>query len=107
MSINDYSLRIRTLAAASGWNERSLITTYRQGLEPRLRLQLAAYEDSHGLEKLMQLSVRCANRMQSCYEDQSPLSITPLLRRSEITSTPEPGSEPMQVDTNRLSFVER
>ncbi len=99
-------LRFRTLAAASGWNECSLITTYRQGLEPRLRLQLALYDDSHGLEKLMQLSIRCENRMQSCYEDQSPLSITPI-HRSEITRTPEAGSEPMQVNTNRLSSVDR
>ncbi len=47
LSINDYALKFRTLAAASGWNERSLLTTYRQGLEPRVRLQLAAYDDSY------------------------------------------------------------
>ncbi len=29
MSINDYALKFRTLAAASGWNERLLLTTYR------------------------------------------------------------------------------
>ncbi len=43
MTINDYTLKFRTLAAASGWNERSLLTTFRKGLEPNLRLHLAAW----------------------------------------------------------------
>ncbi|ROI16648.1 Retrotransposon Gag-like protein 6 [Anabarilius grahami] len=43
----------------------ALITTYRQGLEPRVRLHLAAYEDNIGLEKFIQLSIRCATRMQA------------------------------------------
>ncbi len=64
LSITDYALKFRTLAAASGWNEHSLLTTYRQGLEPRVRLQLSAYDDFYGLEKCIQLSIRCANRMQ-------------------------------------------
>ncbi len=56
--IKEYALRFRTLAAASGWNERSLITTYRQGLEPRLRLQMASYDDNFGLETMIQHSIR-------------------------------------------------
>ncbi|ROL41852.1 Retrotransposon-like protein 1 [Anabarilius grahami] len=55
-SINDFALRFRTLAAASGW----LFTTYRQGLEPKLRLHL----DSMGLEKFVQLSIRVTQHMQ-------------------------------------------
>ncbi|KAK3523580.1 hypothetical protein QTP70_002730 [Hemibagrus guttatus] len=66
MSVSDYALQFRTLAAASGWNERALITTYRQGLDPRVQLHLAAYEDSIGLEKFIQLSIRFATRMQLC-----------------------------------------
>ncbi len=31
-SIHDYALKFRTLAAASGWDESPLLTTYRQGL---------------------------------------------------------------------------
>ncbi|KAK3542360.1 hypothetical protein QTP86_025865 [Hemibagrus guttatus] len=60
MSVSDYALQFRTLAAASGWNEQALITTYRQGLDPRIRLHLAAYEDSIELEKFIQLSIRFA-----------------------------------------------
>ncbi len=56
MSIQQYSLKFRTLAAG-GWNEPSLITAYRQGLNPKLRLQLAAYDDTHGLERFIQLAI--------------------------------------------------
>ncbi len=39
-AVQDYTLSFCTLSASSGWNERSLLTTYRQGLEP-LRLHLS------------------------------------------------------------------
>ncbi len=107
LPINDYDLKFRTLAAVSGCNERSLLTTYRQGLEPRLRLQLAAYDDSYGLERFIQLSIRCATHMQSCFEEQLQSSYTPLLRRPDTISPPEPGQEPMQVDSTQLSQYER
>ncbi|KAK3538562.1 hypothetical protein QTP86_006724 [Hemibagrus guttatus] len=35
LSVTEYALQFRTLAAASGWNEQALITTYRQGLDPQ------------------------------------------------------------------------
>ncbi|KAK3561622.1 hypothetical protein QTP86_010757 [Hemibagrus guttatus] len=57
------------LTNASGWNEQALITTYRQGLDPRIQLHLAAYEDSIGLEKFIQLSIRVATCMQLCLEE--------------------------------------
>ncbi|XP_048059303.1 uncharacterized protein LOC125275953 [Megalobrama amblycephala] len=58
MAVNEYALQFRTLAASSGWNEQALITSYRQGLDPRVRLHLAAYKDSIGLEGFIQLSIR-------------------------------------------------
>ena len=69
MSVNEYALQFRTLAATSGWNEQALLTTYRQGLEPRVRLHLAAYEDTIRLERFIQLSIRFATRMQACLEE--------------------------------------
>ncbi len=48
MTIHQYALKFRTLAAASGWNEPSLITAFRQGLNPRLKSHLAAYETPMG-----------------------------------------------------------
>ncbi|KAL0159219.1 hypothetical protein M9458_042944, partial [Cirrhinus mrigala] len=74
MSTQEYSLRFRTLAAASGWNERSLLTTYRLGLEPKLRLQLAALDDNMGLEKFIQLSLYCSERIQSYQCNQEPVN---------------------------------
>ncbi len=53
MSVTDYALKFRTLAVASGWDERALITTYRQGLNPALRLHLAIYDDVMGVEKFI------------------------------------------------------
>ncbi len=108
MPIHEYALMFRTLAAASGWDESPLLTTYRQGLEARLRLHLAAYDDTMGLERFIQLSIRVANRMHSCMEDQQTLPHSnPLLRRPENISPPEPVPEPMQVDYTRLSLTER
>ncbi|ROL53801.1 Transposon Tf2-6 polyprotein [Anabarilius grahami] len=108
MSIYDYALQFRTLAAVSGWNEQALITTYRQGLEPRVRLHLAAYEDNIGLEKFIQLSIRCATRMHACLQEHQGQSFsTSLLCRSEPVSSPEPANEPMEVENSRLTPTER
>ncbi|ROK30198.1 Retrotransposon-like protein 1 [Anabarilius grahami] len=72
------------LAAVSGWNEQALITTYRQGLEPQVRLHLTAYEDSIGLEKFIQLSIRCATRMHACLQEHQGQSLpNSLLCRSK------------------------
>ncbi|KAL0163695.1 hypothetical protein M9458_039448, partial [Cirrhinus mrigala] len=54
-SVNDYSLRFHTLAAASGWNETALLGAYRQGLNPEIRAAMALYDDSIGLETFLQL----------------------------------------------------
>lgn len=53
-SIQEYALRFCTFAASSGWNERSLLTAYHQGLEPSLRLHLFTYDDTMGLEHFLQ-----------------------------------------------------
>ncbi|KAI2644298.1 Transposon Tf2-9 polyprotein [Labeo rohita] len=58
MSINVYALTFCTLAVSSGWNERSLLTTYRQGLAHAMRLYLAAYDDTMVLKKFIQLSLQ-------------------------------------------------
>ncbi|ROI16559.1 Retrotransposon-derived protein PEG10 [Anabarilius grahami] len=108
MSIYDYALQFRTLAAVCGWNEQALITTYRQGLEPRVRLQLAACEDTIGLEKFIQHSIRCATRMQACLQEHQDqfLPISSLCR-SEPVSSPEPANDPMEVENSRLTPSER
>ncbi len=90
MPIHQYSLKFRTLAAASGWNEPSLLTAFRQGLNSRLRLHLATYDDTYGLEKFIQLAIRCSNRLQSCSAESSVAIATPPIRQPEISDPPEP-----------------
>ncbi|KAL0168612.1 hypothetical protein M9458_036834, partial [Cirrhinus mrigala] len=106
MSIQEYSLKFRTLTAASGWNERSLLTTYRLGLEPKLHLQLAAHDDHQGLESFIQHSIRCSDRMSS-YHTETKATIPALLRSPEGMTPPEPASEPMILDSGKLSSTER
>lgn len=106
MSIHYYSLKFRTLTAASGWNERSLLTIYQQGLDPRVRLHLAAYNDSIRLECLIQSSSRVTNRMQLCLEEHQGQAPSFFFRQQEHLSTPEPGNEHMQIDSNWLPFTE-
>ncbi|KAK3545111.1 hypothetical protein QTP70_000789 [Hemibagrus guttatus] len=91
LSINEYALQFRTLAAKSGWNEQALLASYRQGLEPQVRLHLTAYEDTIGLQRLIKLSIRVATHMQSCLkEHQGQLSLTTTLARPDPVSPPEP-----------------
>ncbi|ROL50881.1 Retrotransposon-derived protein PEG10 [Anabarilius grahami] len=108
MSVNEYALQFRTLAARSGWNEQALLTTYRQGLDPRVRLHLAAYEDTIGLERFIQLSIRFATRMQSCLEEhQGQSQLNTFLCWPDSVSPPEPVNEPMHLESTRLTPAER
>lgn len=54
-STSDYLLQFSTLAATSSWNEASLLSTYRQGLDPHIRAQMVIYDDdTMGMENFMQ-----------------------------------------------------
>lgn len=48
------AIKLHTLTSSSGWNERSLLKTYCQGLEPMLWLHLSAYDDSLGFKRFIQ-----------------------------------------------------
>ncbi|ROL42855.1 Retrotransposon-derived protein PEG10 [Anabarilius grahami] len=107
MSVNEYALQFRTLAARSGRNEQALLTSYRQGLNPRVRLHLAAYEDTVGLERFIQLSICFATRMQSFIEEhQGQSQLNTFLCRPDSVRTSEPATEPMQVESRRLTPAE-
>ncbi|KAL0149750.1 hypothetical protein M9458_054940, partial [Cirrhinus mrigala] len=99
-SVNDYTLRFRTLAAASGWNETALLGAYRQGLNPEIRATMALYDDSIGLETFLQRTTRVSQRLAAC---QPP--VTAPQSASVAACTPVP--EPMQMDSTRLSRTER
>ncbi|KAL0159058.1 hypothetical protein M9458_047134, partial [Cirrhinus mrigala] len=99
-SVNDYTLRFRTLAAASGWNETALLGAYCQGLNPEIRTAMALYDDSIGLETFLQRTTRVSQRLAAC---QPP--VTAPQSASVAACTPVP--EPMQMDSTRLSRTER
>ncbi|KAI2646962.1 Transposon Tf2-9 polyprotein [Labeo rohita] len=106
LSIQEYSVRFRTLAASSGWNERALLTTYRQGLEPNLRMMLVPHDDSMGLERFIQMTIRCAARISS-YSNSSMSTGCASPSPPADHSPPEQPPEPMQVDSRRLTHQER
>jgi len=72
-TVSMYALRFRTLAAASSWNETALITAFRQGLTPKVKELMVMYDDTMGLECLIQKSIRVAQRISAC--SLHPLSI--------------------------------
>lgn len=96
---------LSSFAVASGWNESALITTYRQGLTPSLRLQLAAYDDPCSLEKFIQLSTRVSHCMQGCEESSQGQHSSASSCQPESFSSLEP--EPMQFESTCLSLAER
>ncbi|XP_050960534.1 uncharacterized protein LOC127161828 [Labeo rohita] len=79
-SVNDYTLRFRTLAAASGWNETALLGAYRQGLNPEIRAAMALYDDSIGLETFVQRTTRVSQRLAACQPPLSHPAPTPSVR---------------------------
>ncbi|KAI5625724.1 nephrocystin-4-like [Silurus asotus] len=93
-SVSGYSLRFRTLAASAGWNEKALLAVYRRGLNQELRLAMATYDDSLGLEAFIQRSIRVSQHLAA---ESVPTTAA--------SSTPEP--EPMQLCSQRLSRQER
>ncbi len=86
------------LAATSGWNEAALLSAYRQGLDPRIRTQMAIYDNTVALESFMQKANRLAQRLSACHTTEAAhLYVTP------VTSPPVP--EPMELDSTRLSHA--
>ncbi|KAL0165999.1 hypothetical protein M9458_037843, partial [Cirrhinus mrigala] len=101
-SVSDYTLRFRTVATLSGWNEPALCSAYRQGLNIGIRQQLVIFDDAIGLEALMQKTVQIAQRLSACVpESHGQLAASP--NPDKILPTPEP----MQTDSYHLSATER
>ncbi len=99
-SIHVYTLRFRTVAVSSGWNEVALLSAYRRGLNPALRQQMSIYDDSVGFESFLQKAARVSQRLTACHTDSLLIATT-----SPSRSLPVP--EPMITDTYHLSIPER
>ncbi|KAG1930496.1 retrotransposable element [Pimephales promelas] len=99
-SVSSYALQFRTLAATCGWNESALITAYRHGLNPEIRLQLAIYDDVVGLENIIQRSIRVDQRHTACMLDTPTPPPPP-------SGANLPAPEPMDIGSHHLSSSER
>lgn len=99
----DYTQQFHTVAATSGWNEHSLLTTYRQGLKLGFRLQLATEDDAVGLEAIQVAARRTCYMEGQRAQDSSNCHRPP----EKDLPSPEPAAEPMQVDHSRLSQSEK
>ncbi|KAK3520536.1 hypothetical protein QTP70_025774 [Hemibagrus guttatus] len=99
-AIHDYTLHFHTLAASSGWNEVALLSAYRRGLNPKIRQQMAIYDDSMGLELFMLKAQHISQRLFAVSIEEGTPSDA-----SSFCSSPAP--EPMQTDQYRLLADER
>ncbi|KAI5616013.1 nephrocystin-4-like, partial [Silurus asotus] len=104
-TISDYSLRFRTLAASSGWNESALLGVYRQGLSPEIWQATAVYDDKVGLENFIQKSIGLSQRLAAC--SSTPPQPTPPLLTTPPGAQAAAGAKPMQLGSQRLSRRER
>uniref|UniRef100_A0A8C2AU46 Gypsy retrotransposon integrase-like protein 1 n=1 Tax=Cyprinus carpio TaxID=7962 RepID=A0A8C2AU46_CYPCA len=101
--IHDYTLRFRTLAATSGWNQIALLAAYRKGLKPQIRKQMVIYDDNVSLETFIRKTINVAQHLSACASTAS-YAISPSAR------TPSPQrdqEEPMITDSYRLEASER
>ncbi|KAL6460385.1 hypothetical protein MHYP_G00303510 [Metynnis hypsauchen] len=64
-SVADYAIEFRTLAAESGWNEEALMAVFQQGLNGRLKDELATRELPSTLEALYDVCIRLDTRMRN------------------------------------------
>ena len=101
-SVSDYALQFRTLVASSGWNESALITAFRHGLNPNIQQLLVVYDDSMGIENLIQKTIRVYQRLFACDLSEPTVSLLP----SVPSSTP-PAPEPMEIGSSHLPTSER
>ncbi|XP_057692820.1 uncharacterized protein LOC130916258 [Corythoichthys intestinalis] len=127
LTVADYSIQFRILAAECGFGEAALCGIFRRGLSSAVKDELAARDDSSNLEDLISLSVLLDNRLK---ERERERAMEPRGRRwsssrssptavhkdgfveppSDSTPTQSPvptGREPTQLGGGRLSAAER
>ncbi|KAL6458305.1 hypothetical protein MHYP_G00335350 [Metynnis hypsauchen] len=89
----DFSLTFCTLAAESGWEDQALKTVYRNGLNEKLKSELACKDDAQTLDGLIKLSIRLDNLIRSRRHVYSSIT-TPASQTS--------GSEEMECDRAKV-----
>lgn len=63
LSVAEYSVEFRTVAAETGWNNVALQGQFLQGLDDSIRDELAARDEPEILDDLISLAIRIDNRL--------------------------------------------
>lgn len=95
ISINDTSAGEQLYRITQGRSSVNCLSTRSRTI---LRLQLTSQDDTIGLERFIQLSIRVSGRMQSCMERRRGQQSL-YLRQPELHNPSEPLDEPMQIDS--------
>lgn len=124
LSVAEYAVEFRILAAESGWDEVALQGVFTHGLGDYIKDELAARDETDNLESLISLSIRLDNRLRERRREkagrpQAPASRplprppsrvsldTPSVTAPLSPSPPAGTEEPMQLGRARLSPSER
>lgn len=102
-NIHEYTLRFRSLAANSGWNQIALLAAYRKGLQPQIRKQLVIYDDTVPLETFIKKATSVSQHLSACSSTMLLTSFPPTRASSPQRNT----EEPMITDSYRLDASER
>uniref|UniRef100_A0A8C6KPY8 Retrotransposon gag domain-containing protein n=1 Tax=Nothobranchius furzeri TaxID=105023 RepID=A0A8C6KPY8_NOTFU len=109
-SVPEFALCFRTIAAASTWNENSLMGTFQEALNDRIKDQLTLCPESRNLEEL----IARATCIDQCLRDRfrsshiNPQSPPPSSSRVSPTRFPPMDPDkPIQIGRTRLSLEER
>lgn len=81
-------------------NKTAPLTAFRQGLNPRIRRQMAIYDDTVGLETFILKAIRISQHLTACEKD---LQLSP--PPSIASSAPAP--EPMHINSHHLTERDR
>lgn len=110
LSVSDYGIRFRTLAASAGWNAEAMYDVFFNGLAEEVKDELLPHTLPAGFDDLVDMAIRVDVRLGQRRRMRKPLifpkqeshSITPI-SSSVLPDT----SEPMQVDRARISPAEK
>ncbi|KAK7916542.1 hypothetical protein WMY93_012303 [Mugilogobius chulae] len=124
-SVAQYAIDFRILANESGWDDTALQSVFLRGLTDNVKDELAARDDTAGLDELISLAIRLDNRLRERRRERvsrQPLSRghyatspSPASSSVPISLPPVPSSyskppdaeEPMQLGRARLTQAER
>uniref|UniRef100_A0A3Q3AU88 ribonuclease H n=1 Tax=Kryptolebias marmoratus TaxID=37003 RepID=A0A3Q3AU88_KRYMA len=113
--VNEYIIDFHALAAKSGWNGEALCDAFYQGLNERIKDELATRDPPRGLAELESLASRidqrlCERRQERGTEQPNRTLTNPPRCPSSFSApgrSPSPPQEPMQIGRSRLSTSER